>query len=76
MCRIGFVQIAALKALIETTHGQDAATQKLIAYGKVMDDEAKTVADYKILENGFIVMMVAKVSKNLHTFFRQLRSQS
>jgi len=27
-----------------------------------MDDEAKTVADYKIVENGFIVMMVAKVS--------------
>lgn len=52
--------VAALKALIETTHGQDAATQKLIAYGKVMEDEAKTVADYKIVENGFIVMMVAK----------------
>ena len=51
-----------MKALIETTHGQDAATQKLIAYGKVMEDEAKTVADYKIVENGFIVMMVAKVS--------------
>ena len=51
-----------MKALIETTHGQDAATQKLIAYGKVMDDEAKTVQDYKIVENGFIVMMVAKVS--------------
>jgi len=27
-----------------------------------MEDEAKTVADYKIVENGFIVMMVAKVS--------------
>jgi hypothetical protein len=27
-----------------------------------MDDEAKTVADYKIVENGFIVMMTVKVS--------------
>ena len=27
-----------------------------------MDDDVKTVADYKIVENGFIVMMVAKVS--------------
>ena len=27
-----------------------------------MEDEAKMVADYKIVENGFIVMMVAKVS--------------
>ena len=34
----------------------------MIAYGKVMDDEAKTVADYKIVENGFIVMMTVKVS--------------
>ena len=51
-----------MKALIAETHGQDASTQKLIAYGKVMEDETKTVADYKIVENGFIVMMVAKVS--------------
>ena len=28
-----------------------------------MDDEAKTVADYKIVENGFIVMMTVKVSR-------------
>ena len=27
-----------------------------------MEDEAKMVADYKIVENGFIVMMVTKVS--------------
>ena len=37
----------------------------MIAYGKVMDDEAKTVADYKIVENGFIVMMTLKVSSPL-----------
>ena len=37
-------------------------TQKLIAQGKVMEDETKTVADYKIVENGFIVMMTIKVS--------------
>lgn len=29
-----------------------------------MDDEAKTVADYKIVENGFIVMMTVKVSNH------------
>ena len=27
-----------------------------------MDDETKTVADYKLVENGFIVMMISKVS--------------
>ena len=29
-----------------------------------MDDDAKTVADYKINEGGFIVMMVAKVGQS------------
>ena len=33
-----------------------------------MDDEEKTVADYKIVENGFIVMMVAKVGTLLDSF--------
>ena len=39
-----------------------------------MDDDVKTVADYKIVENGFIVMMVAKVGTldlylTFYTFF-------
>lgn len=42
-----------------------AESQKLIAYGKVMEDNDKTVADYKITEGGFIVVMVTKVSKHL-----------
>ena len=42
-----------------------AETQKLIAYGKVMDDGEKTVSDYKIVENGFIVVMAVKVSNFL-----------
>lgn len=52
--------VGALKALIAETHGQPAETQKLIAYGKVMEDDEKSVADYKIVENGFIVMMTVK----------------
>jgi hypothetical protein len=48
--------------MIEEVHGIAAATQKLIAYGKVMEDEAKTITDYKIAENGFIVVMTVKVS--------------
>ena len=35
-----------------------AESQKLIAYGKVMDDLDKTLKDYKIQEGGFIVVMV------------------
>lgn len=51
-----------MKAKIAEVHGMPAETQKLIAYGKVMDDGEKTVSDYKIVENGFIVVMAVKVS--------------
>ena len=51
-----------MKKQIEETHKMSAESQKLIAYGKVMDDNDKTVADYKITEGGFIVVMVTKVS--------------
>ena len=51
-----------MKNKIESEHGIAAGTQKLIAYGKVMEDENKTITDYKIAENGFIVVMTVKVS--------------
>ena len=37
-------------------------TQKLVALGKVIDDDEKTLADYKIPDNGIIVLMQTKVS--------------
>ena len=40
-----------------------AESQKLIAYGKVMEDQEKTLKDYKIQEGSFIVVMVQKVSQ-------------
>ena len=33
---------------------------KLIAYGKVMDDNNKTLKDYSLKENDFIVVMISK----------------
>lgn len=33
---------------------------KLIAYGKVMDDDSKQLKDYSIKEGDFIVVMVSK----------------
>lgn len=39
-----------------------ADSQKLIAYGKVLEDDNKTLKDYSIKENDFLVVMVAKVS--------------
>jgi hypothetical protein len=39
-----------------------AESQKLIAYGKVMEPDEKTLEEFKIKENDFIVVMVQKVS--------------
>jgi len=35
----------------------DADTLKLIAYGKVMEPDDKTLADFKIKEGDFLVVM-------------------
>lgn len=58
----GETKIKDLKEQIEQLKGRDysAACQKLIFAGKVMEDE-KTVADYKIEEKGFVVLMMSKV---------------
>lgn len=37
-----------------------ADSLKLIAYGKVLDNDEKTAADYNIKENDFVVAMVQK----------------
>ena len=39
-----------------------AELMKLIAYGKVMEDDAKTLKDYSIKEGDFLVVMISKVS--------------
>ena len=38
-----------------------ADSQKLIAYGKVLEDDSKTLKEYQIKEDDFLVVMVAKV---------------
>jgi hypothetical protein len=40
----------------------DASLMKLIAYGKVMDDNSKALKDYSIKDGDFLVVMIAKVS--------------
>lgn len=37
---------------------------KLIAYGKVMEDDNKSLKDYSIKEGDFLVVMISKVSIN------------
>lgn len=53
--------VATLKEMIAKeipTHPVE--TQKLVALGKVIDDDDKTLADYKIPDNGIIVLMQTK----------------
>ena len=38
-----------------------ADSQKLIAYGKVLEDDNKSLKDYSIKEGDFLVVMVSKV---------------
>lgn len=41
--------------------GTPADTQKLIAYGKQLEDNAKTLVEYGVKENDFLVLFVSKV---------------
>ena len=51
-----------------------AESQKLIAYGKVMDADDKTLTDYSIKEGDFLVVMVTKVCLPNIPFKRNLSS--
>lgn len=52
--------IKQVKEVIEKDHDMKADSLKLIAYGKVLDNEEKTAAEYNLKENDFIVAMVQK----------------
>lgn len=62
MC-FGIVQVSSVKAKIEESQGREAfpcAQQLLIHQGKVLKDDT-TMADNKVAENGFLVVMLTKV---------------
>ena len=52
--------IRKVKEEMEKVHDLKADTLKLIAYGKVLDDDEKKASDYSIKENDFVVAMVQK----------------
>ena len=52
--------IANLKNMVAEVSGHSVETQKLIAMGKVMDDEQKLVRDFKVVEKSTIVLMTLK----------------
>jgi hypothetical protein len=49
-----------VKKKIEEEHKMQADSMKLIAYGKVMEDDSKSLKDYSIKEGDFMVVMVSK----------------
>ena len=51
------------KEKIEEEHKMAADQQKLIAYGKVLEEENKTLKEYSIKEGDFLVVMVSKVCR-------------
>jgi hypothetical protein len=53
--------VQAVKNQIQTEHNLPADQMKLIAYGKVMEDNDKSLKDYSIKEGDFLVVMIAKV---------------
>jgi D-Tyr-tRNAtyr deacylase len=66
-----------VKLKIQNEHQMQADLMKLIAYGKVMEDDAKTLKEYSIKEGDFIVVMVSKVclTNNVDQSIRQSQHQ-
>lgn len=52
--------VRQLKEKIEELHTFQADLQKLIAYGKVLEDETKTLVEYSIKDGDFLVIMIVK----------------
>jgi UV excision repair protein RAD23 len=58
-----YLQVTTVKKQIEESQGKDAfpcSQQLLIHQGKVLKDDT-TMADNKVSENGFLVVMLTKV---------------
>jgi UV excision repair protein RAD23 len=54
------MQIASVKAKIQSDHGHQATSQKIIYSGKILAD-ADTVQSCGVSEKDFLVLMVSKV---------------
>ena len=55
--------IRQTKEKIEVEHRIPADSQKLFAYGNVLEEDYKTLKDYCIMEGNFIVVMVPIIVK-------------
>ena len=57
---VALIQVKILKEKIAKDLGFEIELQKLILYGKVLEDNKK-LSEYKVNENDFMVLMVSKV---------------
>ena len=53
--------VATLKGKVQKELNIESVNQKLIFNGKILDNENSTLADYKIKDKDFIVLMITKV---------------
>lgn len=58
--------LADVKNKIAEQMKVEVASQKLIHYGKVMNDEGKTLASYGVKDKDFLVLMITKVRTHFH----------
>ena len=54
------MKVSAFKELVAEQHGFPVETQKLLAFGKIMEGDDKPVSDFKLTENCNIVLMTIK----------------
>jgi hypothetical protein len=57
------LKVKDFKTLIETTYQMQADMMKLIFKSKILEDDAKTINDYGVVEGSAIVVMIQKVIK-------------
>jgi Ubiquitin family len=53
--------VLQVKQKIETEHKMQADMMKLIAYGKVLDDDSKQIKEFNLKDGDQIVVMISKV---------------
>jgi uncharacterized ubiquitin-like protein YukD len=58
--------VADLKKKIEEKLNVEPASQKLIHFGKVLNDDNKKLIDYSIKNGEFLVLMTVKVLLHTH----------
>jgi Ubiquitin family len=68
--------VLQVKQKIEAEHKMQADMMKLIAYGKVLDDDSKQIKEFNLKDGDQIVVMISKVFSSLLIIAGQAPAQS